>query len=473
MALVVVLLVVVVISIMGLSLMGLAANNVKMSSGDRNYQSSYYIAESGVTYEMNQINKNIMSVYNPNMQTFFSAVEGNILNLNNPITLPDGIFENSFGQKPTAVVKITGPNSFDPNSPIRQYTITSTGTINNRFRIVQKSFKITWSPNNGVTTLLNKAVLVNSIIDMYGGNKGGQTIYGSVATNSSAPGSIIFGGDAKITNLDGTTSITVGPNAGTDVIKNNINNYPTSKMPSTNIITPIFPQTFPSGTDMGSINYNGGAYTLNMDKDMKFSQISLASSSSISINVNGTARNLIVDNLNLTNGFIEIKGGKKLTIYVKDTLTLGTKGSSTINGGIDGQSPGNVDNLEIYYKGASLNLQGSQKIYGSVFAGNINAVITFSGGASMQGHLVSLGSSISFTGGSSADFRLLYAPNANVDFSNGAVLKGSVVANSISMSGGSKIYQGTPSIDNLSFFQGSGTGGTASITQQTPVRENN
>lgn len=461
MALVVVLLVIVVVSIMGLSMLGLAASNSKMSSGDRDSQSAYYIAESGITYEMNLINKNIMSVYNPIMQTFFSAAEGNILNLNNNITLPDGIFENSFGQKPTAVVKITGPNSFDPNSTIRQYTITSTGTINNRFRTVQKSFKITWSPNTSVKTLLNTAIFANGTIDM----SGGGTINGAVGTNSSAPSSILLGGGSTING-----SIFVGPDSQSNVIYNNSKNYTFTKKPVTTFIIPQFPQSFPSGKDMGILTRNGGMgiYAIDLNQDMKFTQISLDNGTAININVTGN-KNLIIDKLNLTNGFIGISGTGKLTIYIKDVFTMGS--GSRINAGTNGQSIGNVDQLEIYYKGATLDMAGNQRIYGSIFAEN--AIITFKQGASIQGHLVSLGNSISFSGGTSANLKLLYAPYANIAFSGGATINGSVIANSISTSGGSTINYGIPNIDNLSFFQGTGSGGSASVADLTPVREIN
>jgi Tfp pilus assembly protein PilX len=464
-ALIIVLLAVVVISVLGLSMMSVSTSNFKMSTGERNYQSAYYIAESGITYEMSVFNNNIKSVFNTDStdaQKFFSDVESNVLNLNNNITLPNGIFQNSFGQIPTVVVTVSKATNYDSSSNTRNYLITSIGTINNRSRKVQKTFSITWSSNNSVSTLLNKAVLVNGTIDLSGGGKGSQTINGDVGTNSSAPGSIIFGGNAAING-----KIYVGPTAQSNVLSNNKKNYTYTPSPVTSFIMPTYPQTPPSGTNMGSIT---GTYTLNLNQDEYFSQISLANSKSLNINVTGN-RNLIVDNLNLTNGFIGISGTGKLTIYVTKQFTMGS--GSKINAGTNGQTPGNPDNLEIYYYGTSLSLSGSQAIYGSIFAVNNSAIITFSNGASMNGHLVSLGSSISFSGGTSANLKLLYAPYANVSLSGGTVLNGSVVANSISMSGGSVINYGIPSVNNLSFFQNSGSGGGTTIGSVSPIREIN
>lgn len=63
-ALVMVLLILTVMTILGLALMGLTLNNMKMSSGERTYQSTYYIAESGITYTLDIVNDSIVNIYN-------------------------------------------------------------------------------------------------------------------------------------------------------------------------------------------------------------------------------------------------------------------------------------------------------------------------------------------------------------------------------------------------------------------------
>jgi cytoskeletal protein CcmA (bactofilin family) len=458
MALVYVLLILVVISVMGLSIMGLAANNVKMSSGERNYQSTYYIAESGITYTMNDINAKIQQAFieaKKDENAFYTLVNSK-LEIGVEKIYSD--FDESFGQKPVAKVKISNPEK-------GKYFITSTGTINNRSRKVERSFKINWSPNISADSILNKGVLVSGKIDL----SGGGNIDGDVRTNED-PSSIILGWGANITG-----EILAGPNKQNKEISNNVKKYAyTANNPVIDFILPIFPQVFPSGKDMGTLKRNGGMseYTINMDQDLKYSEINLDNGTSLNINLMGKDskdnKNLIVDKLNLPNGFIRITGTGKLTIYVKDTITMN---NGAINGGIKGASPGNTEQLEIYYKGAILDLPGSTKIYGSLFAESAN--ITFKQGAGIQGHIISLGTSIIFDGGSTAELRLFYAPLANISFTGGPKLKGSVIAKSMSMSGGGTITGGIPNIDNLSFFQGSGTGGAASIGDLTSIREVN
>src|SRR4051794_9345830 len=62
-ALISVIMVLVVVSVLGVSLMGLAATNLKMSTRERSDQSTYYIAESGATLMMNEVNKQVLEAY--------------------------------------------------------------------------------------------------------------------------------------------------------------------------------------------------------------------------------------------------------------------------------------------------------------------------------------------------------------------------------------------------------------------------
>ncbi|MCD8509085.1 MAG: PilX N-terminal domain-containing pilus assembly protein [Bacillus sp. (in: Bacteria)] len=61
--LILVLLVIVVLSISGVSIMGVTASNTKRSSGDRDHQAVYYIAEAGATLKMEEIKEVITQTY--------------------------------------------------------------------------------------------------------------------------------------------------------------------------------------------------------------------------------------------------------------------------------------------------------------------------------------------------------------------------------------------------------------------------
>ncbi|MDP4156048.1 MAG: hypothetical protein Q8929_10470, partial [Bacillota bacterium] len=149
-ALVVVLLVLVVVSIIGLTLLALSANNIKMSTGESSYQSSYYIAESGITYRMNDISTKLKDVYSgaTSLSDFFTQVD-NTMQLGQAVTYNN--FEMSNGQQPVAQITIQKVLSDVHISYTNDYKITSTGTINNSSRTVTKIIHITWKPKSVVT----------------------------------------------------------------------------------------------------------------------------------------------------------------------------------------------------------------------------------------------------------------------------------------------------------------------------------
>lgn len=456
-ALVVVLIVLVVVSILGLTITTLAANNMKMSMVERTNQSTYYIAESGITYQLNEIQKKISGT-NPgkDMNKYFNDLEG-ILKLDQWVSIPNGTFESSFGQTPTAKIKISKASTYNSTSNSRSYLITSMGTIEKQTRTAEKTFTIIWNTGPSVKGMLNTAVFVNDKIDMSG--KGGQTINGAVGTNASAANSIVLGGNANIIG-----NIFVGPNAKNDVVFNTTSNKLRTPIPvpETKFIMPEFPSTFPVGVNKGIINLSSGSSTINMDQDFKYSSITIDRTAVLNINIGNNNRSLIVDQLNVPNGYINIIGGGNLKIYVNNLFTMGS--ASIIN------SADKTNQLEIFYKGTStLNFGGSTKVYGSLLVEQADLNIT--NGAGFQGHIVSLGKNLSFTGGTMVNIRMLYAPNANVTFANGAIFSGSVVSKSVQLSGNSTINYGMPNIDDLSFFETSGQNANVSIDRTMAVRE--
>ncbi|HOB20679.1 MAG TPA: pilus assembly PilX N-terminal domain-containing protein, partial [Candidatus Atribacteria bacterium] len=70
------LMVLVVMSILGTAILGYTLSNNKMSIHDSNFQSAYYIAETGVKYVTNKVVENIVNVYDTSndKNEFFSKV---------------------------------------------------------------------------------------------------------------------------------------------------------------------------------------------------------------------------------------------------------------------------------------------------------------------------------------------------------------------------------------------------------------
>lgn len=467
MALVVVLLVLVVVSVMGLSIMGLAASNMKMSSGDRNYQSSYYIAESGVTYIMNLVNKNALEVYNQTdtdtSAKYFSRVKDKLNNylIERPLNEidPAFIFEKTpLGEQPIAKIKI---EPLDSNNG--KYKIISTGIIDNRLRTVEKIFTLTWKAKNSVVKIpTDKAVFVKNNLNL----SGNVEITGSVGTNSSGKNIISLSGFINIHGSLGVNST----NPNNSVTKSgtvNIDNSVVAMTETYNFSMPIwdFPSSPIPAIDL-SIN---SPFTLFMDKNLAYKNFNI--NNSLEINVGSTDKYLIVNNFNTNSGNITITGSGKLTIYVLGDITI--NGNSTIN------KPNNIKNLEFIVKKSNISsspkeitASGLSKIYGSLFAEDAN--ITLSGNSGFQGNIVTGGTNVTFSGYNETDTRVFYTPNADITLSGNCDIKGSVIAKSLTASGYQKFSIGNLTSDSFSFLNGNGSSGTVSITDlilKDPVRE--
>lgn len=422
-ALVLVLIVFVIISFLGLTIMALAANNMKMSTGERNYQSAYYIAESGVTSRMNEISSKLTEVYGiaVNGTDFFNKVDG-VMELDQE-KVYDNLFEESFSQKPVAKIKIERV----PNDTIISYTndykITSTGTINNRSRTVVKTFHITWKPKSTVTIPANTVFFVKNNF-----NVKNYKITGSVGSNGIIT---LQGGQASITG--------------------NKYNYVGSSLDM-----PAFP-TFTPGTTNFEDTY------LKMDRDRAFSTLKVNSNSTLIIDVGNSNKNLVVDSLSLLSyGKIKINGSGKLSIYAKNiTMSSG----SVIN------TDGNIEKLYMFLEGSGSSLnQGI--IYGSIYANNTNLIVNNENG--VQGHIITNGARIDITGTTINFPKMIYAPSAIVYLN--ASLSGAIICNEISSSGNDDSFKFEfvqINYDNSPLYVDNGTGATPlkDMITSDPVRE--
>lgn len=129
-----------VISILGLAIMGVTASNLKMTKIDSRKQSTYYIAEAGINYVIDNINTEI-SKHNSEYETddkFFQNLE-NLFTIA-PITLNN--FEKNYGEQPEAKISVKKIRT-DENS--RDYEIKSIGKIGGSSKTVRSVISIKWS----------------------------------------------------------------------------------------------------------------------------------------------------------------------------------------------------------------------------------------------------------------------------------------------------------------------------------------
>jgi Tfp pilus assembly protein PilV len=212
-ALISVLIVLIVVSVLGVSLMGLAASNFKMSTGERTNQSTYYIAESGATYMMSEVTKEVKDAYTitENQPDFYDEVESRLTGATFSTERDISSFTENFGQQPIAKVKVEKDNLVEG-----KYKIISTGTIDNRTRTVEKEFNIRWVSKTAVV-LPDAAIFVDNTIKI---ESGSAIINGSIGTNSIENDAIELHSTSNIENGE----IIVGPGGGEDVVNKDFPN---------------------------------------------------------------------------------------------------------------------------------------------------------------------------------------------------------------------------------------------------------
>ncbi|WP_186576256.1 DUF7305 domain-containing protein [Aquibacillus kalidii] len=448
--LVMVLMVFTVLTVLGLGLLGVAVSNTKLSTVDREYQATYYIAEAGMTKRFSEIQEWIQNNKNAGDLTVELLEEK---------TLPANTFEKHFNDTPTATVKV---EKIDDEN----YKIVSVGQIGKRSRTVEKEFKVNWgsSSGGGGSFPVDMAVYTNEDIIM----SGSATITGDAGTNSIKSNSVELNGKPVITgNLYVPhQAVDIALKKPNDVNINVVGRATTMlKLPQ----FPSFPEFDPLDSkevvksdseryyviqnhDLRIDSYLTDGYTLELTKNVAFNEIIVQSNYSLNIDTNGQDRSMVVDYLNIKNGHINILGGGSLTLYVKKSIELGSS-SSINNGGI-------VHDLRIYLKGDNegkeLMMSGDQRIFGFVYAESADFQIT--GSAGLKGYLLTAGDEVKISGGTYSP-SFIFAPNAEVDLNGGAQIVGAIISNSFKGTGGTEVTYQKTDLDFLSGDEDENTGG--------------
>lgn len=458
-----VLIVLVVLSVLGLSILMITSNSVKLSVGERDDQSVFYIAEAGIVERVYDIDKNVadafgeikaihnnLSIKEKGEYDFVGKFYSRVISKVN-LAPSTQLFESNLGNVPVASITVTQKSA----NPII-YEIESAGKIGDKTRKVTQGLTIFLEPSmiEGPVMSGNVALYVNKTIQL----GGSVTIHGNVNMKSTNPGDKILSGGASITGQ-------VAQGVGNFIELPSFPSYPTYNIPADREIK----NSNGNKTDLiksGKLligNYITNGYTLSMSNNIEFKEIFLNENNTLTIDIGNATREIVVEHLNVANGHIKITGTGKLTIYVKNNITMGA--ASTVN-----SNASNVDKLKIYQKGSNpINLEGGQKIYGSLHAEA--ADISIKGGGGFQGDILTGGQNIYVGGGASVNSQLFLAPNAKFTLGEGGHIKGAVIADSfIGTGGGSVTYNETSS--------GTGSGGSikdygdgSNLMKKTPLIE--
>ncbi|PFO03548.1 hypothetical protein COJ85_12910 [Bacillus sp. AFS076308] len=437
-ALIVVLLVLVVISILGISLIGLASTNLKMSSGDRDTQSAYYIAESGVTYRMNMIEPKLKEAYGQSVTgaDFFTRVN-NAMEVGTVKEYKD--FEQTSGGQPVATTTIEQIPSSTPISYSYDYKVTSIGKINNRTRKVVKVFHVSWKPRTSVTIPADTVLFVKDSL---------------ILKNVPVDGSIGTSGTMSEVTLNGSKAIVSG------------NIY-------TNVSTPLNIPDFPVFTITNTNNYSMTTteQTLTLNSDIAFNSLTVNSGQTLTIDVGSYNINLVLNNLNVY-GKIKVVGTGKLSFYVKN-INMGAGSIIGTEGNILG-TDSNIEKIYVFLEGTAVNIGG--KIYGSMYAKNSDIVIDPAKGKGVLGHIITGGFNISYLSNDNTVPKMIFAPNASVSINTS--FSGSIIARTLTSSGNDDnfIFKFVQiNYDNSPLFVDNGTGlsPVKEMITTEPTRESN
>jgi len=389
-----VLIVLVILSVLGLSILMITSNFVKLSVGERDDQSVFYIAEAGIVDKLYEINETVdisfktvsdeLTKKSPELKKTFNFVKefnNKILSEIDTSTPTIETFKPSFGEESWASVTVENTNINPP-----EYEIVSVGIIGNKKRTVTQSFSVILTTNDGGDD-----------------------------SASGLPGFPVFPEFAKLplwTN------------------KSNVMN--------------LDKDYYLSDLNVASLvgNY-GGTLTINVgdaDRILLVDNFKIDNGTKIIIEGTGTLKLYVVNNVN-------IGGGAILNAQNSNEQPYSNTDISQI-------SEKHVRKLEIYTKGTNFQLDNQGKFYGSIYVENGN--VNVQGSGNMYGNVFSGGSSVKIQNSGKILGTYILAPTALADIGQSGLVRGTLISASLHLHNGGKVEDYKPFISGGFFYPGSG-----------------
>lgn len=450
--------------------MSISMNSLKLSDSERKDQAVYYIAESGTTVVLSDINTMVDTLSNSSAilseNDFFIKLEQDMLKSK----VING-FEKNSGETPFATVTVK-LIEIDEEFKKRKYEIISKGEIGKRTRTVAGSFSVSFSAGDQISLPPNLGVFSNDKILLSNGTIEGNLIlnkYSSkgieITGNPSVKGTIIVP-VASGNNVFSAPTWWINENKPAILKEHQLAEFPLPPFPE-------FPSNFTALPNMSVGNHkvvsekniNITSYLvenhkITLDKNYEISNITFNSNRKLTFVVNED-RSIVVNNIS-GSGHLHVEGKGKLTIYLKENIQ------------IDGNlNPQNSDNLYIYVgpskiPSAPKTIKSSDyaQFNASVYAKDANLEVV--GSAGVTGHLVTGGQSVKFSGGTqgTANGTVVFAPNAAVELTGSGTLRGGVISKTFKIDGGAKVISSNVDLNENPFWQvGSSEKGEASFNK--------
>jgi len=465
-----------VLSVLGASLGAITIWSYKLGDVNRDDTSAYYIAEAGANMAYEEMKNGVLKAYSdyPNAEgAFYSAIEdrGNENSIIRQIEKKSYTFSEQFGDKPTVKITISEPTGFNP----KEYTILSTGEVAGKNRTVRKTVEVNWVGKDSAQNIYlpeNASILSKSGTEV---KNNGVTIIGDIHIDALGPpgfkatkefefNDIVYfhpdlegnynkvtqGGKAKKENLRTRDNPLPWKDYEKFVAEVSVPDYNAySYVPNDSIYKDSNSHKVVDNGFININNYRANNYSLNLNDHSRGKKLTVSQDLTLNIDTNDKTINLVLDELDMPQGKINITGDGSLNLFVLNDVNFG--GGSTVN------KNGSTDKMNLYYFGSNrFTLAGSQYINGSVFIDQSDVTLTGSG--NIGGNIVSNGENkiIEISGGS-INNAFIFSPKSTVSLVQGAVVQGVVVADQIDLDGGAKIEFSEISTEYFPFKSSSGS----------------
>lgn len=495
------LLAIMLVGILGLSLITMATNTMSFSQSERGNQSSFYIAEAGLTAKRAEVQLLVEQAFEQTYQQFeaIASPQGkaqfnfeqkykeNVQGVLTPeLNLVDSKnYEAQQGKVPVSEVTL----SLVSTDPL-VYNVESTGIVpipsgRNQTKVLSQLLEIQLNVDQETVVeeisgekiaKLKACFSLYTTEDLYHNtNSLKGPIYVNGTTHIQRGGAFINGnlysvGDVRITGggsgingdvyTSGKVVITQGGSKVNgkvfqDVDLSQVKNECVQDLPQLPNVDSVFisPTILPLESAQ---NQNGNTIVknglLSLDKwdladstwvlseDVYLKRLYIPSARKLTIDLKNRDRTLFVDNWDVENGFIQLvnASNSKLKIVIKDRL-------NHRNGDLN--SNGKPESVEVFYAGTSTpSLGGNSKYHATLHVKRADLTVTGSNG--VMGDLIhyGTGNTITVSGHGDMGNKLVLAPNSNFFLTGSGSIIGNIIAKNFTASGAGSIFP--PSSDS-------------------------
>lgn len=446
------------------ALFAMTISNFNNQNTSIDHSESYYAAESCLNIAVEDF-KDVIDVQLANtssIDAFYSAMDAlsNSINGTNITNDTSDAFSHPFSSVECSLaVNILGENGTG-----RDYQLVATGSSDGVERTVSKMISLNYGTGSGNGFTSDYAILTKSSIDIKKSiiNSTQSGVNANIASYSQKKESIELEKatiDGFVYLLPGTNSSVVqNDNSSILGIEKMLDDIPFPEISFTSIDTQAA-TVLSEDNRLSKLSANGGKFKIEdngsilSNKNAEYTYILNPSSGSyggyyaptidlqgdVEINVNSDTF-IVTDQLAFgKNSTIKFTGSGILTIYVRERLnysknhTVNFKENSEI-GRLDSPEKLLIYVKQYYLKGdiPTLEFSNNSTFYGSLMLENID--ISVNNNSALLGFIATNGENVTLSNNSDTTTPgLIFAPNAEVEFSNNSVFYGSVISDSVKM----------------------------------------